>query len=284
MGEAGVLAAPETDRDLDDLLATARAAAQAAADVATAWRRNARELRVEEKAASDDLVSQADRDAERAARAVLRSAAPEDEIIGEEGGIAAGRGAVRWLVDPIDGTTNYLYDRPDWAVSVAAVRVADGEILAGVVVEPATGRTTSARRGGGTSSDGRAARCARHGDLSRALVEINLGAPAQRRLAGATVDALVGHVRDVRRGGSAAVALAQVATGRADAYWGPGLQPWDAAAGLLLVAEAGGTIGDLDGPTVPRWPQAGDVLAAAPGLFAPLRKLLGPVRSSSTTG
>ncbi|MBY8848811.1 inositol monophosphatase [Saccharothrix longispora] len=267
--------------DLDELLSVAREAARAGARTALSWRSGA--LLVEEKAASDDLVSQADRDTERIIRSVLARHRPDDAVLGEEDGDTAGTGRVRWIVDPIDGTTNYLYGRPDWAVSVAAADAADGRLLAGVVVEPALGLVTEARCGGGTAADGTPVpRLARH-DLSRALVELNLGRPAQRPLAGRVVDALVPRVRDVRRGGSAAAALAQVATGRADAVWAPGLRAWDCAAGVLLVQEAGGTVGDLDGPTPGTWPGSGDVLAASDRLWTALREVLAPVWTTSRT-
>jgi myo-inositol-1(or 4)-monophosphatase len=257
--------------DVAELLDVAREAAAAAAAEALAWQARPEALHVQEKAAPDDLVSQADRSAEQAARDVLRRRRPHDGIVGEEAGALTGATDVRWVLDPIDGTTNYLYGRPDWAVSVAAIREQDEQVLAAVVAEPALGRVTEASLGGGTWADGRRVRCRPTDDLSRALIEINLGTPAQRPLAGQVVDALVGEVRDVRRGGSAAAALAQVATGRAEAYWGPGLQAWDGAAGLLLVAEAGGVVGDLVAPGAAVWPASGDVLAACPGLWEPLR-------------
>jgi len=256
------------------LLALAGRAATAGAEVASAWSRRRAELQVEEKVASDDLVSQADRDTERAIRKVLRDARPEDGLLGEEDGMDPGRSGVHWLIDPIDGTTNYLYGRPDWAVSVAAVSSADSRTLAAVVAEPALGRTTEAALGEGAWSDGR--RLFRHleVDLERALVEVNLGSPAQRGRAGELLRALLPRVRDVRRGGSAAAALVQVADGRADAYWGPGLQAWDGAAGALVVSEAGGVVGDLEGSTGGDWPRSGDVLAAPSSLWEPLREIL----------
>jgi myo-inositol-1(or 4)-monophosphatase len=257
-----------------DLLALARTAAAAGAEVAVKWSRHRKELEVEEKAASDDLVSQADRDAERAIRTVLAEARPEDVVLGEEDGEIAGEGGVRWLVDPIDGTTNYLYGRPDWAVSVAAVRREDGRTLAAAVAEPALGRFTEACLGEGAWSNGRRLRRPHARDLCRALVEVNFGRPEQRDRAADLMRALGPRVRDVRRGGSAAAALAQVADGRADAYWGPGLQPWDGAAGALLVSEAGGVVGDLDRPTGGDWPAGGDVLAAPPGVWEPLCRIL----------
>jgi myo-inositol-1(or 4)-monophosphatase len=113
--------------------------------------------------------------------------------------------------------------------------------------------------------------------LDRALIEINLGREDQRAKAAPMINALAPHTRDIRRGGSAASALAQVATGRADAVWAPGIQPWDGAAGALLVAEAGGMVGDLSGPTPGCWPSSGDVLATTPALWAALRQLLSPI-------
>jgi myo-inositol-1(or 4)-monophosphatase len=260
--------------DTRELLALARRAADAGAEVASAWSRRREELRVEEKAASDDLVSQADRDTERAIRRVLRDARTEDGLLGEEDGIDPGHSGIHWLIDPIDGTTNFLYGRPDWAVSVAAVSSADSRTLAAVVAEPALDRITEASLGEGAWSEGRRLRRHLEVDLERALVEVNLGRPAQRHHAGDLLRALVPQVRDVRRGGSAAASLAQVADGRADAYWGPGLQAWDGAAGALVVSEAEAVVGDLEGSTGGDWPDSGDVFAAPASLWEPLREIL----------
>jgi myo-inositol-1(or 4)-monophosphatase len=266
-----------TETETQELLRVARLAASEGAEIATAWGRRRAELAIEEKAAPDDLVSQADRDTESAIRARLAEVRPDDAVLGEEEGSAAGGSGIRWLIDPIDGTTNYLYGRPDWAVSVAAVREEEGKTLVGVVIEPDLGRTTEATRGGGAWSDGRRLRCRSGGELHRALVEVNWGREAQRTRAAELIRTLRPQVRDIRRGGSAAAALAQVADGRADAYWGPGLQPWDGAAGALIVSEAGGTVGDLDGESAGNWPASGNVLAAAPSLWQPLREILSGV-------
>ena len=265
-----------TEADPRALLAVARAAADAGAEVAAGWFRRLDALQVSEKAASDDLVSRADTETEAAVLAVLRRDRPDDAFLGEETGSTDGTSGIRWVVDPIDGTTNYLYGRTDWAVSVAAMD-GTGRVLAGVVAEPAIGRVTEASAGGGTWAEGARLPRLEQSDLSRALVELNLGRPAQKPYAGRLLDALVPHVRDVRRGGSAAAALAQVATGRADAAWLPGLQAWDCAAGILLVAEVSGTVGDLGGPTPGCVPASGDVLAAPAALWEPLRQLLSPV-------
>jgi myo-inositol-1(or 4)-monophosphatase len=143
------------------------------------------------------------------------------------------------------------------------------------------GRLTCARLGGGTWSGGRRITREPARDLERALVEVNFGRPDQRGLAAQALGALLPHVRDVRRGGSAASALAQVATGRADAYWGPGLQAWDAAAGILLVTEAGGVVGDLAVPTGPVWRDGDETLAADAGLWEEIRALLAPAYRAS---
>jgi myo-inositol-1(or 4)-monophosphatase len=242
------------------------------------WRARAGSLEVEEKADPGDLVSHADRDAEKSIRALLTRLRPDDEILGEEGGTTPGVSGIQWAVDPIDGTTNYLYGRSDWAVSVAALRKADRQLLVGAVAEPAIDRMTLASVGGGLTGD--VMPTATQGQsvpLMRALIEVNFGRVQQKSCAGQMVDALVPHVRDVRRGGSAACALAQLATGRVDAVWAPGLQPWDCAAGVLLVLEAGGMVGDLSGPTPGTWPASGDVLAASPALWWRLRELLEPI-------
>jgi myo-inositol-1(or 4)-monophosphatase len=181
---------------------------------------------------------------------------------------------VRWIVDPIDGTTSYLYGRADWAVSVAAADTTGDRLLAAVVAEPMLGRVTEARRGGGTFSGGVRHRVRSVTEPARALVEVNLGTPRQHARAGRMVDALLPIVRDLRRGGSAAAALAMVATGRADAAWIPGVHAWDCAAGVLLVQEAGGLVGDLDELFPDTWPPGGDVLASGEGLREPLRRAL----------
>ncbi|WP_156611914.1 inositol monophosphatase family protein [Auraticoccus cholistanensis] len=273
--------------DPAELSAVAVAAARAGAAVAMDWRRRAGSLQVRHKAGPSDLVSQADTDTEETIRSVILGRRPHDGILGEEGGSVAGTGEVTWVVDPVDGTTNYVYGRPDWAVSVAAVRADDQALLAGAVAEPAVGRLSWAHLGGGAWADGERLHVPDRTDLAHTLVEVNWGRGRQKDDAAQMVAALLPRVRDVRRGGSAAAALAQLATGRADAVWTPGLSPWDCAAGALLVHEAGGTVGDLDGPCPGRFPASGDVLAAPPALWGPLRELLLPVytaRRAEATG
>ncbi len=248
-----------------------------AAELALSWRQRADELHIEEKTGPWDLVSQADRQVEAAVRAVLAQHRPDDGVLGEEAGEAAGSSGIQWIVDPIDGTLAYLYGLPDWTVSIAAARVSDGQLLAGVVSAPVLGRVVEACRGGGTRMNGRPVNVRGTADLSHTLVGINFGRGETRDNAGRMVDALLPRVRHVRRGGSTAAALAEVAIGAADAVWSPDAQPWDVAAGVLLVQEAGGVVGDLSGRTPGIWPASGDVLAATPGLWQPLRVLLSEV-------
>ncbi|MCU1595953.1 MAG: hypothetical protein JWO12_3345 [Frankiales bacterium] len=235
-----------------------------------------RDVVVEHKAGPDDLVSEADRDSERTIRDVLSRRRPHDAVRGEEGDDQSGTSGITWVVDPIDGTTSYLYGRADWSVSVAAVGPT-GEVVAAAVVEPVLGLVTHAWAGGGTWQGAERVAELASAQLARALVELNLGRPDQKHRSGQVLDALVPRIRDVRRGGSAAAALARLATGRADAAWLPGLKPWDCAAGVLLVTEAGGVVGDLEGSTGSCVPDSGDVLAASVLLWPQLRELLHPV-------
>lgn len=221
------------------------------------------------KSSLTDLVTEADRAAERAIIEGVLAARPLDGILGEEGGERAGTSGVRWIVDPIDGTTNYVYDLPAYAVSIAAERA--GVVVAGVVHDPRAGVTYAAHAGGGATRNGHPVRCSSLVDLATALVGTGFSYDAGRRRTQAEL--LLGvlpHVRDIRRMGSAALDLCAVATGTLDAYYEHGLNPWDLAAGWLIASEAGASVGDLEGgPPSPRC-----VVAAAPGLFPGLVDLL----------
>lgn len=230
--------------DLFVLLDVAREAAAAASEVLLArFRRPA--TGVATKSSRTDPVSDADRLAEAAVGEVLRERRPGDSVLGEEGGeTRAGTTAVRWVVDPLDGTVNYLYGLPAWAVSVAAE--VDAATVAAVVAQPCTGEVFAACRGGGATLDGAALAVSHAGELSTALVATGFAyTPAVRAAQAQVLAGLLPRVRDVRRGGSAALDLAHVAAGRVDAYYETGLALWDVAAGRLLVTEAGGTVADL---------------------------------------
>ena len=199
-----------------------------------------------------DIVTEADREVERVVVERLLAARPDDGILGEEGASVAGTSGLTWVIDPIDGTVNYFYDIPAYAVSIALVEgepdPATWRALAGVVINGATGERFEALRGEGARLDGREIRIADAVPASMALVGTGFGYDARRReRQAAVVQGLIGSVRDIRRIGSAALDLASVACGRLNAYYERGLQPWDMAAGALLVEEAGGVVHGWDG-------------------------------------
>jgi myo-inositol-1(or 4)-monophosphatase len=197
--------------------------------------------------AAVDLVTDADLAAEAAALAVIRRACPDDHIVTEESGIHEGRSARRWIVDPLDGTTNFAHGNPHVAVSVA-VEVA-GSLLVGVVHDPFRGETFHGARGSGAWLEGRRLQVSDVSALDDALVAT--GFPYDRRTRPerylAFVERVLGACQGIRRGGSAALDLAWAAAGRLDAFWEWKLAPWDVAAGRVLVEEAGGTVTAADG-------------------------------------
>lgn len=239
-----------------------------AGDAALAGRRSAtkRALAPGTKSTATDLVTEYDRAAETLVVNGLRAARPDDGIVGEEGTHRPGTSGISWFVDPIDGTTNFVYDLPLWSTSVAAGD-ADG-MLAGAVYIPVLGELFAATRGGGATRDGQPIRCSDRDELALALVATGFAYDAvRRREQAAVVQDLIGNVRDIRRLGSAAIDLCFVAAGRYDAYFETGLQPWDAAAGELIAREAGCRSGDhRGGPPAP-----GELLVAAPAVFDELQ-------------
>jgi myo-inositol-1(or 4)-monophosphatase len=243
------------------------------------------------KTTATDLVTAADRAVERLVAELLQQRRPGDTMLGEEYGSALGHGsdraaeqrpdpalahrseaaagAVRWIVDPIDGTVNYVYDIPFYAVSIAAQ--VNGATVAGVVRNPVTGEEWTAVRRGGAWRDGRRLACSRVVDPGRALVATGFGYDARRRAHQAQVLAqILPRVRDIRRIGAAALDLCYVAEGRIDAYFEKGLNLWDLAAGELIATEAGVRVGGLRGAG--SGPQM--VLAAPEPLFQRLHDLL----------
>lgn len=251
----------------DQLLHIAVAAARAA--VVLIHDERPATFEVSAKSTATDHVTEMDRASEELIRSIISTARPDDEVVGEEGGGDPGRAEVTWWVDPIDGTTNYVYDHPGYAVSIAAA--IDGITVAGVVADPTHGRTYTATRGGGAACDGRPLRLAAAPPLEQALVATGFGYDATRRAEqGAVVAGLLPRVRDIRRMGAAALDLCSVGAGRVDAYYEAGLSMWDLAAGALVAEEAGARVGALDGGPV----RPGSVLAAHPDLFGPLRDLL----------
>ncbi|MDQ3405128.1 MAG: inositol monophosphatase [Actinomycetota bacterium] len=224
---------------------------------------------IDTKSTPTDVVTAADRAAEDLIRARVAELRPDDDVLGEEAGGAKGSG-VTWVVDPIDGTVNYLYGLPWYAVSIG-VEV-DGEAVAGAVVEPASGRRWSAAKGQGAWLDGTRLHCSSPVSLELTLLASGFGYQAARREFQAGVLArMAGSVRDVRRSGSAALELVSVAAGWVDAYYERWLGPWDYSAGALIAREAGARVW-LPGEC----PQVGAdaVLVAAPSIAEPLRDVL----------
>jgi myo-inositol-1(or 4)-monophosphatase len=240
------------------------------------------------KSSPTDVVTEMDRKAEDLIRARILAARRFDAILGEEGGQNGGAGShggVRWVIDPLDGTVNYLYGLHDWAVSIAAEAdwAESGEtgrqIIAGAVLVPMRGELFCAVRGGGAwltplGADAGAPvplRCRPGVPLDQALVATGFGYRAARRqVQGEVVAALLPRVRDIRRGGSASVDLCAVAAGQVDGYYERGLNYWDYAAGALIAAEAGAAVGDSRGGP----PSTSMTIAAGPDLFGPLVEAL----------
>jgi myo-inositol-1(or 4)-monophosphatase len=218
-----------------------RALAEAVAREAGALLRDAfrsPDLRITAKSTPTDLVSEADHNAERLIRERIGAARPDDGVMGEEGGDHRGTSGVRWIVDPLDGTVNFLFGIPHWGVSVAC-EDADGP-LAGVVYDPMRDELWAAERESRALCNGVPVQASLRQDLATALVATGFGYQADARRAQAELVARVlPAVRDIRRLGSAALDLAWTAAGRYDAFYEHGLNPWDLAAGALICSRAG---------------------------------------------
>jgi myo-inositol-1(or 4)-monophosphatase len=231
-----------------------------------------RRMQVGTKSTPTDVVTEMDTRAEALLVDRIRAARPDDGVLGEEGSADSGRSGVRWVIDPVDGTVNYLYELPVWAVSVAAE--VDGVVQVGVVEAPALGETFAAVRGQGATRNGEPIHVSACTALDQALVATGFGYDAGRRARQAeVVAAILPVVRDIRRLGASSLDLCGVACARLDGYFERGLHAWDLAAGSLVAAEAGAVVGGLRGASA-----SGDlVLAAGPGLFEALHDLLLPL-------
>jgi len=224
----------------------AESIAREAAELAS--RRRAEGVEVADRKSSIvDVVTAADREVEERIRTQIAEARPDDGFLGEESGSGAGTTGITWVVDPIDGTVNYLYGSEQYGVSIGVVRgSADPttwEALAGVVVAPATGTVFRAVAGEGATRDGVPLRVAAPASLAEALVATGFGYTADRRREQVAVLAgLIGAVRDVRRAGAASLDCCAVGAGTVDAYYERGINPWDMAAGSLVAAEAGASV------------------------------------------
>jgi myo-inositol-1(or 4)-monophosphatase len=247
-----------------DDLALAERAARAAGEVLMSYfGRDAEGLDM--KSSPTDPVSDADREAERTIRDLLLAERPDDGLIGEEGSAERPASGRTWIVDPLDGTVNFLYGLRTWAVSIA-LEDATG-LSVGVVFNPVDEECFSAVRGKGAVMNGRRIHVTGCPSLDRAMVATGFSYEAEQRASQAELlTRLLPRVRDIRRAGAAALDLAYVAAGRVDAFYERGLKRWDEAAGRLLVEEAGGVVSDLVGEP------AGVLAAATPQLAALLEQ------------
>ncbi len=250
---------------LDIAVEVARGAARLAAAV-----RAEAITEVSTKSTRTDVVTAGDQATERYVLAALHERRPGDSVLGEESGERSGAGTgVRWILDPIDGTVNYLYGLPQYAVSLAAE--VDGEVVAGVVHNAATGEEWTALRGGGAYRDGGRLSCSIVTELGQTLLATGFGYDTARRAHQAQVlTRVLPVVRDIRRFGAASLDLCFAAEGRVDAYYEKGLNIWDHAAGGLVATEAGLVVTGLAGAA----PGPDMLLAAPPAIHPWLHDLL----------
>jgi len=224
---------------------------------------------VDRKSSSTDMVSDADRDSEELIRARIRLARPSDEIVGEEGEPERGTSGLRWVIDPLDGTTNFLFGIPQWAVSIACEDASGG--LVGVVRAPCQDETFTAVRGGGAFLGASRLSVSSKSSLADALVATGFSYLASERASAASIlSRVLPLVRDVRRAGAASLDIAWTAAGRFDAYYEIPTHHWDWAAGVVIAREAGAVVSELEalGPSGP------GLVVAGVGLHDQLRDLV----------
>ena len=224
---------------------------------------------IESKSSATDLVTDLDVWAEETIVDRLLAARPDDSILGEEGANTEGSSEVRWLIDPIDGTTDFVYAHPGFSVSIGAE--VNGVAAVGVIVDPTLDQLVVAATGQGATCNGAPISVSAKDELATALVATGFSyQPDTRRHQGEVLTALLPRLRDIRRMGGAATDFVSVATGRVDAYYERGLNPWDAAAGKVIAREAGAIVTDLDGEET----DGRFVIAAGPKLYPLLRDAL----------
>jgi myo-inositol-1(or 4)-monophosphatase len=258
----------------DELLTLARETALRAGALAKLRRQEGVEV-AESKSAPEDIVTHADRETEALIRSVLAEARPNDAFLGEESDATSGTSGLTWVVDPIDGTVNFLYGLPAWGVSIAVVEgdpdPATWTTLAGAVYNPPMDELFTAALGGGAFLADQRLHVNTGVALPLALVGTGFGYDAARRVRQASVvTGLIHSVRDIRRIGSAALDLCSIAAGRLDLYYERGLNPWDHAAGALIAREAGARVGGFG------FDQGGSdiLIAGEPALYREFEPLL----------
>ena len=220
----------------------------------------------------NDFVTKVDHAAEAAILEIVRKSYPDHAVLAEESGAAEGKAEYQWIIDPLDGTTNFIHGFPQYCVSIAIRR--RGELAHGVIYDPNRNELFTASKGGGAYLNDRRIRVSKCLRLGDALV--GTGFPFRE---GARIDLYSNQLKNimqkcagVRRAGAAALDLAYVACGRLDAFWELGLSPWDMAAGALMIQEAGGLVADLRGEA--GYLDSGEICAATPKVFVELLALL----------
>ncbi|MBK7329331.1 MAG: inositol monophosphatase [Dehalococcoidia bacterium] len=255
-----------------DLLALAVEIAAEAAVIVAKYAAE-RTYAIETKSSPTDLVTEADRESEALIVRAILGARPHDGLLGEEGASREGASGIRWVIDPIDGTTNFVYGIPAYSVSIGVER--DGQVIAGVVHDVALKEAYTASLGGGAHLNGLPIHVSARADLSASLWGIGFAYDPHRRGEQAKFyDRVMTHIRDVRRMGSAALDLCRVASGQLDGYWEFQLNAWDIAAGGIIAREAGAVTRGFHGYTF----EEGYVLASNPALNAPMLAVLDAYR------
>jgi len=259
---------------MNPMLNMAIKAAHEAGDIIARSADRIDQLQIENKD-KNDFVSEVDRSAENTIIGILKKAYPDHAFHGEETGKHEGASKqYEWIIDPLDGTTNFLYGIPQYAVSIALKK--DGKLDQGVIYDPMKDDLFYASRGGGAFLNNRRIRVSKRQSLPNALLTTGIPyRPDQEHLIDTylqTMKVLIKDTAGVRRPGSAALDLAYVAAGRYDGFWEFGLHEWDIAAGVLLVQEAGGLVGDLKGDNTHM--KTGDIVAASPKVFKDMIKRL----------
>jgi myo-inositol-1(or 4)-monophosphatase len=224
--------------------------------------------------ARNDWVSRADRESELAIAAYLRERFPTDTILGEEGGMSfAGSSGRTWIIDPLDGTSNYLQHFPIWSISIGLKR--DGQIVAGVIQEPLRDLLFTSERGAGAFRNGVRMQVSDQTTVEGSFLATGFPFRAQQFVAKycAIFQDVISHAKGVRRAGSAAIDLAYTAAGIFDGFFEMHLSPWDVAAGSLMVTEAGGVVSDFSGGDL--WLERGNIVGAPPGIHGELLELIG---------
>lgn len=262
-------------QELRDIAVTV---ARSAGDMALAGRKQG-DVAASTKSSPTDLVTEYDKASEQLIINSLQSLRPQDGLVGEEGANKPSESGITWHIDPIDGTTNFFFDVPAWAVSVGASD--EHGPIAGAVYIPALGEMFSGARDGGATLNDAPIHVRKNSRLQDALVGTGFAYDPQKRIAHAQVLAhIMGNIRDIRRFGAAAIDLCFVACGRYDAYFERGLHSWDLVAGHVIASEAGAILTDFSGNTV----TPAEVLCSQPGVHKELQALIASAHNAATKG